>query len=49
MIDGATKMPEPMTLPTMRVVASNRPSPRTSCGVPGVATGLGAMESGEVA
>src|SRR5712691_8787965 len=30
MIEGATKMPEPMTLPTMRVVASSRPRPRTS-------------------
>src|ERR1700730_1206061 len=30
MIEGATKIPEPITLPTMRVVASRRPSPRTS-------------------
>src|SRR4029079_13332260 len=29
MIEGAMKMPEPMTLPTMRVVASSSPSPRT--------------------
>src|SRR5215216_2402568 len=29
MIDGAMKMPEPMTLPTMSVVASSNPSPRT--------------------
>lgn len=32
MIEGATKMPEPMTLPTMIVVASNSPRPRTSWG-----------------
>jgi len=30
MIEGAKKMPEPMTLPTMRSVASRRESPRTS-------------------
>src|SRR5690242_12443327 len=30
MIEGATKIPDPMTLPTMRVVASRRPRPRTS-------------------
>ena len=40
MIDGAKKIPEPMTLPTMRSVASNRPSPRTSSRCRGVRAGL---------
>src|SRR6266852_1118943 len=40
MIEGATKMPEPMTLPTMRVVASSRPRPRTSWAAGGVAAAL---------
>src|SRR5712692_4604167 len=40
MIEGATKMPEPMTLPTMRVVASSRPRPRTSWAARGVAAAL---------
>src|SRR5947199_1106100 len=48
MIDGATKMPEPITLPTMRVVASRSPRPRTSCGDDDVAAGLWAMENGTV-
>ena len=30
MIDGATKIPDPMTLPTMSIVASRSPRPRTS-------------------
>src|SRR5688500_2343245 len=32
MIEGATKMPEPITLPTISVVASSRPRPRTRAG-----------------
>src|SRR5206468_6140965 len=40
MIEGATKMPEPMTLPTMSVVASSRPRPRTSWAAGGVAAAL---------
>src|SRR6187401_1768687 len=32
MIDGATKIPDPMTLPTMSIVASNSESPRTRAG-----------------
>src|SRR5438309_1726539 len=32
MIAGAKKIPEPITLPTMMVVASKRPRPRTSPG-----------------
>jgi hypothetical protein len=42
-------MPEPMTLPTMSVVASNRPRPRTSWADDGVAGALWAMNGGEVA
>ena len=30
MIEGAKKMPEPMTLPTIKSVASRSPRPRTS-------------------
>jgi hypothetical protein len=35
MIEGATKMPDPITLPTMSVVASRRERPRTSVAVSG--------------
>src|SRR5687768_6742515 len=35
MMEGATKIPDPMTLPMMSAVASNRPSPRTSSGAAG--------------
>ena len=36
-IEGAKKIPEPITLPRTRVVASRRPSPRTSSGPRGFA------------
>src|SRR3954468_13523898 len=52
MIDGATKIPDPMTLPTMSIVASNSERPRTRAGRPSsaiVATlkGMGSSGSGE--
>ena len=37
MIDGAKKMPDPITLPTMSSVASSRPRPLTSAGPAGAA------------
>src|SRR6266581_624757 len=38
MIAGAKKIPEPITLPTMMVVASKRPRPRTRAGSAGAAS-----------
>src|SRR5688500_5340394 len=46
MIEGATKIPDPMTLPTMSIVASSSPRPRTSGGASPPATGTEIVNSG---
>src|SRR5688572_21650368 len=45
MIEGATKIPDPMTLPTTSIVASRSPRPRTSGAPSRPATGAGMVNA----